>query len=81
MGMQYSGQIDESKLLLMLRNISATTVEFVMHPGYESMVLRKDLPWAYGTFDWDSERRAIQSDIVKTYIQDNNIELINFSEL
>ena len=80
-GMQYSGQIDESKLLLLLQNVSSDNAEIVMHPGYESMLLRKDLPWAYSTFDWDSERRAIQSEIVKTYIQDNDIELINFSEL
>ncbi len=81
MGMQYSGKTDESKLLLMLQNIHSDTSEIVMHPGFESMILRNDLPWAYGTFDWDSERKALQSEKVKNYIQDNHIELINFSEL
>jgi predicted glycoside hydrolase/deacetylase ChbG (UPF0249 family) len=81
MGMQFSGHIDESKLLLLLDNIHTDTAEIVMHPGYESIALRRDLPWAYDTFDWDSERKAIQSEKVRKYIQDNHIELINFSEL
>ncbi len=81
MGMQFSGHIDESKLLLLLQNVHTDTVEIVMHPGYESMTLRKDLPWAYGTFDWDAERKAIQSEKVKSYVQNHHIELINFSEL
>ena len=45
MGMQYSGKTDESKLLLMLQNIHSDTSEIVMHPGFESMILRNDLPW------------------------------------
>ena len=81
MGMQYSGHINESRLLLLLENMHSDTAEIVMHPGYESIALRKGLPWAYSTFDWDSERSAIQSEKVKSYIQDNHIELINFSGL
>ncbi|MBN2215304.1 MAG: ChbG/HpnK family deacetylase [Bacteroidales bacterium] len=81
MGMQFSGKTDESKLLLLLQNMHSSTAEIVMHPGYESMILRKNLPWAYSTFDWDSERKAVQSETVKKYIQDNQIKLIHFSEL
>ncbi|MBN2612093.1 MAG: ChbG/HpnK family deacetylase [Bacteroidales bacterium] len=81
LGLQFSGHTDESKLIFLLENIHSETVEIVMHPGYESMKLRKDLPWAYGVFDWDSERRALQSEKVKNLIKEMNIELINFSKL
>lgn len=81
LGMQYSGKINESKLLLLLDNNHAETSEIVMHPGYESMTLRKDLPWAYSSFDWDSERKALQSEKVSAYIKKNQIKMINFSEL
>ncbi len=80
-GMQYSGKINEIRLLFLLKNIQTETLEIVMHPGYESLKLRDNLPWAYSTFDWDSERKAIQSEKVKEYILKNNIELINFSKL
>lgn len=80
-GMQYSGKIDEERLLFLLENIQTPTVEIVMHPGYESLKLRTNLPWAYSTFNWNCERKAIQSEKVKEYIQKNNIELINFSKL
>lgn len=81
LGMQYSGKIDEKRLLFLLSHINGKTTELVMHPGYESKKLRSDLPWAYGTFDWDCERKALQSKEVKDFITKNQIELIKFSEL
>lgn len=80
-GMQYSGKIDAKKLLLILQKLQAETTEIVMHPGYESTELRENLPWAYSHFNWDWERMALQSDMVKAYIQENSIKRITFSTL
>jgi predicted glycoside hydrolase/deacetylase ChbG (UPF0249 family) len=80
-GMQYSGKINEKRLIYLLDNLSSETTELVMHPGYESKTLRADLPWAYSTFDWDRERIALQSGKIKKFIENKNINLIKFSEL
>ena len=80
-GMQYSGSIDEKKLLLIMQKLQAETTEIVMHPGYESTELRENLPWAYKHFNWDWERKALQSDRVKSLIKNDKINCIRFSML
>jgi predicted glycoside hydrolase/deacetylase ChbG (UPF0249 family) len=80
-GMQYSGSIDEKKLLLIMQKLQAETTEIVMHPGYESTELRENLPWAYKHFNWDWERKALQSDKVKSLIKNDKINCIRFSML
>jgi predicted glycoside hydrolase/deacetylase ChbG (UPF0249 family) len=80
-GMQYSGKISEKVLLKIFKNLPYKIVEIVMHPGYESMSLRNNLPWAYAHFNWDTERHALQSEIVKNFIKNNNIELCRFHDL
>jgi predicted glycoside hydrolase/deacetylase ChbG (UPF0249 family) len=80
-GMQYSGNIDANKLLLILQKLQAENTEIVMHPGYESIELRENLPWAYRHFNWDWERMALQSDMIKAFIKENSIERITFSKL
>jgi len=80
-GMQYSGKIDTKRLLLILQNLQAETTEIVMHPGYESTELRENMPWAYRYFNWDWERTALQSDIVKAYIKEHSVKCITFSTL
>ena len=81
-GMQYSGKISQDILLKILKSISKkSTSEIVMHPGYESLTLRKNLPWAYSKFNWDLERQALLSPKIKEFIIKNNIELIKFTDL
>lgn len=81
LGMQYSGKISEERLLFILKHLPKGNVEIVMHPGYESIYLRENLPWGYKTFDWEIEKDALQSTKIKSYMEQNNIELINFSKL
>ena len=81
LGMQYSGRISEERLLFILKNLPEGKTEIVMHPGYESIYLRKNLPWGYATFDWETERKALTSALVKSYLVENKIERINFSNL
>jgi len=80
-GMQYSGKISETILLKIFKNLPDKIVEIVIHPGYESMSLRTNLPWAYANFDWDTERYALQSEKVKNFIKNNNIILCRFHDL
>lgn len=81
LGMQYSGKISEAVLLKILKNLPNKIVEIVVHPGYESLMLRTSLPWAYSSFDWDSERQALQSEKVKEFIEIHNIRLCRFNDL
>jgi predicted glycoside hydrolase/deacetylase ChbG (UPF0249 family) len=81
LGMQYSGKISETVLLKILKNLPNKIVEIVMHPGYESPMLRKRLPWSYTNFDWDTERQALQSEKVKKFLEMHNIKLCRFYDL
>jgi predicted glycoside hydrolase/deacetylase ChbG (UPF0249 family) len=81
-GLQFSGKISDSILLKILNHIPENkTTEIVMHPGYESLTLREKLPWAYSVFDWDMERKALLSPLLKEYIELNKIQLVRFTEL
>lgn len=81
-GMQYAGQISKFRLQKILLNIPADSVtEIVMHPGYESLTLRENLPWAYSDFNWDIEREALLSAEVRNLLDERNIKLIQFSDL
>lgn len=81
-GMQYAGQISKFRLLKILLNMPADSVtEIVMHPGYESLTLRENLPWAYSDFNWDIEREALLSVEVRNLLDERNIKLIQFSDL
>ena len=81
-GMQYSGKISQDILVRIIESISKnSTSEIIMHPGYESVTLRQNLPWAYSSFNWDLERQALLSPKIKELIIKNNIELIKFSDL
>jgi chitin disaccharide deacetylase len=82
LGMQFSGNISKPVLLSILRNLPENkTSEIVMHPGYESSMLRENLPWGYSTFDWESEREALLSNEIKSFIESSKIRLSKFSEL
>jgi chitin disaccharide deacetylase len=81
-GLQFSGSIDAIKLTQILQHISSKGVtEIVMHPGYTSNVLRDNLPWAYGGFNWEWELEALKSPHIKRVINELGIELITYSDL
>ena len=81
LGMPYSGQIDNSKFLKMLNNLPSENNEIVMHPGYTSLQLRNNLPWAYGEFNWELEKSTLTDPVIRDFIKINNIKRINFSSL
>ena len=81
-GLQYAGQISKHRLMKLLLNMPSDRVtEIVMHPGYESLTLRENLPWAYTNFNWDIEREALQSQEVQNLLEERNIKLIQFADL
>ncbi len=81
LGMPYSGQIDNNKFLKMLNNLPSENNEIVMHPGYNSLQLRNNLPWAYSEFNWELEKNTLTDPVNRDFIKTNNIKRINFSSL
>ncbi|NJK94443.1 MAG: ChbG/HpnK family deacetylase [Bacteroidales bacterium] len=81
-GLQFSGKISEDVFLKILNVIpNNKSVEIVMHPGYESINLRNELPWAYSVFDWEMELKTLLSANIKKYIENNHINIIKFKDL
>lgn len=81
LGMPYSGRISEKRLLFLLKHVPKGKTEIVMHPGYESKVLRNNLPWAYSDFNWDRERSALTSPMIREYLEKHAIERISYRNL
>ena len=80
-GMQFSGHITTDKLKLILSNIKDGTNEIILHPGYHSDYLVKQLPASYKNFFWENELKAVTSDEIKYFVEANNIQIIQFSDL
>lgn len=80
-GMQYAGHLDSRKLRLILTHMQSGTNEIVMHPGYRSEGLARDLPWAYSKFNWDIERLALISEDIRSFLKIKGIRLIQFADL
>lgn len=81
-GLQFSGRISESVLYKILQHMPDNKiVEIVMHPGDNCSFLRNQLPWGYETFNWETEKEALQSRLIKDFIANHNIELKKFSDL
>lgn len=81
LGMQYSGRIDVSLFKKMINHLPTEVNEIVMHPGYTSIRLKKNLPWAYANFNWELEKSTLISKNIQEDIQKKNIKRINFNSL
>jgi predicted glycoside hydrolase/deacetylase ChbG (UPF0249 family) len=81
LGMPYSGKIDNKLFSRMLSNLPAESNEIVMHPGFTSHLLRKNLPWAYSDFNWELEKRTLTDPMHRDFIATNNIHRIHFTSL
>jgi predicted glycoside hydrolase/deacetylase ChbG (UPF0249 family) len=72
LGFSHSGAMSDEVILEMLSEAIAGdgsgVVEMMVHPGYEAAYLRRDLPWAYATFNWEQELAAVRSEKVRAAI-------------
>lgn len=80
-GMQFSGSINVDRLKFILSNLRNGTSEIMLHPGYHSDYLVKQLPTSYNNFLWENELKAATSFETKLYIESNNIKLLKFSDV
>jgi chitin disaccharide deacetylase len=80
-GIQYSGNINISRLLYILKHLNHSITEIILHPGYHSDNLTKCLPDSYSDFYWENELLAAKSSVIKEYISKNNIKIVKFSDL
>jgi predicted glycoside hydrolase/deacetylase ChbG (UPF0249 family) len=80
-GMQFSGSVTVDKLKFILSNLRNGTSEIILHPGYHSDYLVKQLPTSYNNFSWEDELKAATSLETKFYIESNNINLLKFSDV
>ena len=80
-GMQFSGSVTVDKLKFILSNLKNGTSEIMLHPGYPSDYLVKQLPTSYNNFLWEDELKAATSLETKFYIESNNIKLLKFSDV
>ncbi len=80
-GLQYSGRTNTFKLLFILKNIRRKNIEIIMHPGYHSEYLSRQLPDSYTNFFWEEELKAVKSIEVKNFLTNNRIQLVKFSDL
>ena len=79
-GMINGGQLDENALLSILKEVqsSSGTHEIMTHPGNNNLVLNQHFNWDY---HWEEELSTMISDHVRRYINQYNIELINYGDL
>jgi predicted glycoside hydrolase/deacetylase ChbG (UPF0249 family) len=80
-GMQFSGNITGDKLKFILSNLRNGTSEIILHPGYFSDYLVKQLPTSYNNFSWEAELEAATSIETKSFIESNKIILMQFSDI
>jgi len=80
-GMQFSGSITVDKLKLIVSNLRNGISEIMLHPGYRSDFLIKQLPISYNKFSWEDELNAATSSETKFFIESNNIKLLRFSDI
>ena len=74
------GQLDERVLLSILKEVQSLsgTHEIMTHPGNNNLVLNQHFNWDY---HWEEELSGMMSDHVRRYINQYNIELINYGDL
>ncbi|MEL4457158.1 carbohydrate deacetylase [Lutimonas vermicola] len=80
-GMQFSGSVTVDRLKFILSNLRTGTSEIMLHPGYHSDYLVKQLPTSYNNFLWEDELKAATSLDTKFYIESNKINLLKFSDV
>lgn len=79
-GMINGGQLDERVLLSILKEVKSLsgTHEIMTHPGNNNLVLNQHFNWDY---HWEEELSGMMSDHVRRYINQYNIQLINYGDL
>ena len=80
-GFDMSGAIHADRIFSLLDALPEGSCELMTHPGMDCPALRKQLPWAYGEFDWNREREALISSRIMNKIDSLGISLIRFKDL
>lgn len=77
-GFMRCGHQSPDSLSRMSGCISAGTTELMLHPGFEDDALRRNLPWAYSTFDWSGELAAACAPGFRRELESSGISLGSF---
>lgn len=77
-GMLAGGQMTESSLLSIIRQLPEGESEIMVHPGLLDETLAAEYEWGY---HWDAERKALCSSEVNAEIDRQDIRLISYQEL
>jgi predicted glycoside hydrolase/deacetylase ChbG (UPF0249 family) len=78
-GFGHSGRMTVNTLETILNSLPAEGVsEIMVHPGNDCAWLRRDLPWAYGGFDWEGELNAVTSPVIRALLAARGIGLATF---
>lgn len=80
-GFPHSGATKPETLIRIVKNLRPGTNEIMLHPGHECAALRRNLPWAYADFNWQSELDAATSNELRDLLNAGHTERINFSSL
>lgn len=80
-GFPHSGRMTTKTVVNILDKLPAGVHEIMLHPGYETPALRKNLPWGYANFDWEGELTAAKSREVLALYASRQLERATFATL
>jgi chitin disaccharide deacetylase len=77
-GMLWGGHLSENRLITILQRLPVGISEIMTHPGLSSQALEQKFLWGY---NWEEELAALTSLKVKTIVEQQGIQLINYRSL
>ena len=76
-GLGVSGQMNETNLMTVLRDLRPGVNEIMCHPGISDPATAERYPWGYS---WDDELAALTSDSIRRFVESNDIRLCSFAD-
>ena len=76
-GLGVSGNMNEENLARTIDRLAPGVNEIMCHPGFSDPATSERYPWSY---NWDDECAALQSESIRTTIQQRGIRLANFAD-
>jgi len=77
-GIEQSGNMNSKHLIAILKKISKTVSEIMVHPGFENSSLA---PYHYWKYNWENELNALTDPNIKTALKEKSIKLINYGQI
>ena len=77
-GMVDGGNMNETNLAYILKQLPFGVNEIMMHPGKDTSVLSQQFSWGY---HWEDEYHALTSARIREILNRRQIQLINFGQL